>query len=50
MRIAFFDTKPYDKPSFEKYGEKHPEAEQYLNLIHETDLAFEYLINELKNT
>ena len=23
MRIAFFDTKPYDKPSFEKYGEKH---------------------------
>lgn len=20
MRIAFFDTKPYDKPSFEKYG------------------------------
>lgn len=23
MRIAFFDTKPYDKPSFEKYGEKY---------------------------
>ena len=23
MRIAFFDTKPYDKPSFEKYGGKH---------------------------
>lgn len=23
MRIAFFDTKPYDKPSFEKYGAKH---------------------------
>lgn len=21
MKIAFFDTKPYDKPSFEKYGE-----------------------------
>lgn len=22
MRIAFFDAKPYDKPSFEKYGDK----------------------------
>ena len=21
MKVAFFDTKPYDKPSFEKYGE-----------------------------
>ena len=23
MKIAFFDTKPYDKPSFEKYGAKN---------------------------
>ena len=23
MKIAFFDTKPYDKPSFEKYGAKY---------------------------
>ncbi len=23
MRIAFFDTKPYDKPSFEKYGAEY---------------------------
>jgi len=23
MKIAFFDTKPYDKPSFEYYGEKY---------------------------
>lgn len=23
MKIAFFDTKPYDRPSFEKYGEQH---------------------------
>ena len=23
MKIAFFDTKPYDKPSFEKYGDLH---------------------------
>lgn len=23
MKIAFFDTKPYDKPSFDKYGEKY---------------------------
>ena len=23
MKIAFFDTKPYDRPSFEKYGKEH---------------------------
>ena len=23
MKIAFFDTKPYDKPSFDKYGEQY---------------------------
>ena len=23
MRIAFYDTKPYDRPSFDKYGEKY---------------------------
>ncbi len=23
MRIAFFDTKPYDRPFFDKYGEEH---------------------------
>lgn len=23
MKIAFFDTKPYDKPSFEKFGNEH---------------------------
>lgn len=23
MRIAFYDTKPYDKPSFDKYGKKY---------------------------
>ncbi|MBQ8194094.1 MAG: 2-hydroxyacid dehydrogenase [Oscillospiraceae bacterium] len=23
MKIAFFDTKPYDKPAFEKYGAEH---------------------------
>ena len=23
MKIAFFDTKPYDKPSFEKYGDEY---------------------------
>ena len=22
-RIAFFDAKPYDKPSFDEYGEKY---------------------------
>lgn len=29
MKIAFFDAKPYDKPSFEKYGEKHGVAFKY---------------------
>lgn len=29
MRIAFFDTKPYDKPSFEKYGGEHGVTFQY---------------------
>lgn len=23
MKIAFFDTKPYDRPSFDKYGKEH---------------------------
>ena len=23
MKIAFFDTKPYDRPSFERYGKEH---------------------------
>jgi len=23
MKVAFFDTKPYDKPSFEKFGKEH---------------------------
>ncbi len=29
MRIAFFDTKPYDKPSFEKYGGEQGVTFQY---------------------
>lgn len=29
MRIAFFDAKPYDKPSFEKYGAAHGVTFQY---------------------
>ena len=23
MKIAFFDTKPYDRPAFDKYGKAH---------------------------
>ena len=23
MKIAFFDTKPYDRPAFEKYGKEN---------------------------
>ena len=29
IRIAFFDAKPYDKPSFEKYGEAYFPAFSY---------------------
>lgn len=29
MKIAFFDTKPYDKPSFDRYGEAHGVAFKY---------------------
>lgn len=29
MKIAFFDTKPYDKPSFEKYGAEQGVTFQY---------------------
>ena len=30
MKIAFFDAKPYDKPSFEKYGEPAGISFKYL--------------------
>ena len=29
MKIAFFDTKPYDKPSFERYGQEKGLTIQY---------------------
>ena len=29
MKIAFFDAKPYDKPSFDKYGKEHGVAFKY---------------------
>jgi len=29
MKIAFFDTKPYDKPSFEKYGHEYGVSFKY---------------------
>lgn len=29
MKIAFFDAKPYDKPSFEKYGDEYGVAFKY---------------------
>jgi len=29
MKIAFFDTKPYDKPSFEKYGKEYGVSFKY---------------------
>ncbi|MBQ7045158.1 MAG: 2-hydroxyacid dehydrogenase [Clostridia bacterium] len=29
MKIAFFDTKPYDKPSFDKYGEEYGVSFKY---------------------
>lgn len=33
----------------EGYSSEYPKAEQYFSLIHETDKAMEYLINELEN-
>ena len=29
MKIAFFDTKPYDKASFEKYGKEYGVSFKY---------------------
>ncbi len=29
MKIAFFDTKPYDKPAFDKYGSEHDISFKY---------------------
>ena len=37
MRIAFFDAKPYDKPSFEKFG-----AENFNYLNKEREIEFTY--------
>ena len=29
IKVAFYDTKEYDKPSFERYGGLHDNAEYY---------------------
>ncbi len=39
MRIAFFDTKPYDKPSFDKYGEKYGVTFKYFETKLNEDTA-----------
>ena len=41
----FLNTVSLDMPS----GNTYPDAEQYLSLIHESDKAVEYFINNLKN-
>ncbi len=45
MKVAFFDTKPYDRPSFEKYGAEHGMKIKFFEtkLNEDTaDLAFGY--------
>ncbi len=39
MKIAFFDAKPYDKPSFEKYGEEHGISFKYFETKLNEDTA-----------
>lgn len=39
MRIAFFDTKPYDKESFEKYGKEYGVAFKYFETKLNEDTA-----------
>ncbi len=39
MKIAFFDTKPYDKPSFEKYGKEHGISFKYFETKLNEDTA-----------
>lgn len=39
MKIAFFDTKPYDKPSFEKYGKEHGVTFKYFETKLNEDTA-----------
>ena len=39
MKIAFFDAKPYDKPSFDKYGEENGVAFKYFETKLNEDTA-----------
>lgn len=39
MKIAFFDTKPYDKPSFEKFGAEHGVTFKYFETKLNEDTA-----------
>lgn len=39
MKIAFFDTKPYDKPSFEKYGKEYGVTFKYFETKLNEDTA-----------
>ena len=39
MKIAFFDTKPYDKPSFEKYGKQYGVEFKYFETKLNADTA-----------
>ena len=34
MKIAFFDTKPYDRPSFDKYGSEYGITFKYFDTHH----------------
>lgn len=40
MKIAFYDTKPYDKPGFEKYGKEHGiQFKFYESMLNEDTVA-----------
>ena len=40
MKIAFFDTKPYDKPSFDKFGSEKGIGFKYFDIMDTVKTAF----------
>ena len=52
MKIAFFDTKQYDKPSFEKFGKEHGMHFKYFEtkLNEDTVELAAVLVNRLRAT
>ena len=40
MKIAFFDTKPYDKPFFDKYGKEHGVTFKFFEFEFQINVGF----------